>query len=257
MIPQRWQDILRRRFDRAAPEYTRLAGVQTASADRLLAEANAAGNIRGVVLDLGCGTGHLARALTALPATEQVLALDLSEGMLRVAEWSPPLAAKLCRLAADVARLPLATGSVDLLISNFALHWCLAPSALMIELHRVLRAGGSAHLVIPIEGSLGNRPDASRQGSALMPVSIWQAAAVAAGWCITHEAEETCSEFHDSPAAWLAALRAMGVTARHDTGTGLSGRRAHQELLDRLEQTRDARGIPLSYQVWRVRLDPA
>ncbi|MFX7709173.1 methyltransferase domain-containing protein, partial [Acinetobacter baumannii] len=84
-------------------------------------------------------------------------------GMLRAPDWqaaatgpdAPARAgAVISRLAADAACLPLATASVDALLSNFALHWCPDPLQLMRELRRVVRADGLAQLAIPVAGSL-------------------------------------------------------------------------------------------------------
>lgn len=254
-----WQEILRRRFDRAAPGYGRLARVQQGSADTLLAEA---GPLHGVVLDLGCGSGHLARTLAMQPAITRVLALDLSEGMLRVPEWGrapgavEPGPAPLNRLVADAACLPLAAGSVDALLSNFALHWCPEPLPLMRELRRVVRADGLAQLAIPVAGSLDIRPEASGRGAALRDAGDWHAAAGQAGWQVARAEVAECREYHADARAWLEALRAMGVTARQGSGAGLLGRQGFRALLERLELAREPDGIPLSYRVWRARLHP-
>lgn len=253
---QRWQSVLRRRFDRAADGYQRLALAQQASADDLLASLQPL-SLSGRVLDLGCGSGHLSRALAAVAGVDAVLALDISEGMLRVPEWQEAGVAPLHRLCADAAVLPLLTASMDVLTSNFALHWCPQPVALLRELRRVCRPDGLARLVIPVAGSLDGRTTRAAAGASLRPVTDWQLAADAAGW--QRAAEDTADyvEYHASPDAWLQALRAIGVTARRGTGQGLSGRAALTALRERLEASRTDAGIPLRYQVWRVTLRPA
>src|SRR6185295_2743821 len=47
-------------------------------------------------------------------------------------------------VCADLAKLPLADGSVDLAWSNMALHWLAEPLVPLRELHRVLAPGGLA-----------------------------------------------------------------------------------------------------------------
>lgn len=263
---RRWQGVLRRRFDRAANGYQQLALAQQASADELLQSLQDL-SLPGRVLDLGCGSGHLARALAMLPGVGEVLALDISEGMLRAPEWRGAMdaaagaagagAAPLHRLCADAAELPLATGSMDVLTSNFALHWCSQPLSLLRELHRVSRPDAMARLVIPVTGSLDGRTERAAIGASLRPAADWRLAADAAGWRRVAEDVADYVEYHASADAWLQALRAIGVTARRGTGQGLGGRAALAALRQRLEATRVAQGIPLRYQVWRVTLRPA
>jgi malonyl-CoA O-methyltransferase len=70
-----------------------------------------------------------------------VIALDSSRGMLRAAakrrSWLRPVA----RLCADAERLPLAGGSVDLILSNLMLQWN-DPDAVFEEFRRVLAPRG-------------------------------------------------------------------------------------------------------------------
>lgn len=251
LADKRWHQVLRRRFDRAADGYERLARAQKHSADDLLRSLEP----QGLVLDVGCGSGYLARQLAASSAVDEVLALDISEGMLRAPAWREPCPAGAPRrLCADAARLPLADGCVDMLVSNFALHWCPGPPDLMRELRRVMRLGGEAGLVIPVAGSLAGRGDAAARGASLRLADDWRSAARAGSWAVATEGLVDYVEFHPDADAWLQALRAMGVTARRGTGLGLSGRAALVALRDRLEATREHAGIPLRYQTWRASL---
>jgi ubiquinone/menaquinone biosynthesis C-methylase UbiE len=94
---------------------------------------------RETVLDVGCGTGWLAAGLPrALPGLS-VIGVDLSQGMLERARaagaW--PL------LRADAQRLPLATASVDLIVTRGVLHHLPDVPAALTEWRRVLRPGGA------------------------------------------------------------------------------------------------------------------
>jgi ubiquinone/menaquinone biosynthesis C-methylase UbiE len=93
-----------------------------------------------VVVDVGCGTGWFAAGLRrALPAEAAVIGADLSAGMLGRARdagaW--PL------LQADAARLPLRTGTVDVVVCRGVLHHLPDVPAALREWRRVLRPGGA------------------------------------------------------------------------------------------------------------------
>ncbi len=91
------------------------------------------------ILDLGCGTGALAAAAVSRWPAARVTGVDVSAGMLDVAERElsalPPAARDridLVRASAD--QVPFADGTFDVVVSGFVLQ--LVPSA-----HRVLREG--------------------------------------------------------------------------------------------------------------------
>ncbi len=259
-----WQAVLRRRFDRAAPSYEALAQLQQQSAERLASGAlqyiNAA--FAGVqplrILDLGCGTGWLLRHVQQQwPQARQpsLFALDLSEGMLQAPDWqSSAHSAAITRVCADASSLPFADDSIDMMLSNFALHWCDDPAQLLAEMHRVSSAEGRAFCVIPVAGSLAARGEQAGQGASLRDLEAWQAAVAQSSWQLVSSDVEQWVEHHPSPAAWLQTVRALGVTARRTIASGLSGRSAYAELQQQLEQAREPAGIPLRYQVWRIQL---
>ena len=92
------------------------------------------------VLDVGCGTGVLARAAHArVGARGHVQGLDPNDGMLAVArraepdiEWQPGLA----------EQLPYPDQSFDRTISQFALMFFTDPKAALTEMSRVTRPDG-------------------------------------------------------------------------------------------------------------------
>jgi ubiquinone/menaquinone biosynthesis C-methylase UbiE len=91
------------------------------------------------VLDAGCGTGWLAAGLPRAVTGLSVIGVDLSRGMIERARaagaW--PL------LQADAQRLPLATASVDLIVTRGVLHHLPDVPAALTEWRRVLRPGGA------------------------------------------------------------------------------------------------------------------
>lgn len=95
------------------------------------------------VLDAGCGTGILtADLLQALP-NGRVVALDISQNMLRSArDYLQPRFGERARVvAADLSRLPFEE-AFDGIVSTAAFHWVLDHDRLFRGMHRALRPGG-------------------------------------------------------------------------------------------------------------------
>jgi len=132
---------VRRSFDRASSTYDAAAVLQGEVRDLLLERLDLTAVEPRVVLDLGAGTGRASRSLKRRYRRAQVLAVDAAFGMLRAAaaqnSWFRPFA----RVCADASRLPLSSGSVDLILSNFMLPWC-NPDQVFAECRRVLKAQG-------------------------------------------------------------------------------------------------------------------
>jgi malonyl-CoA O-methyltransferase len=96
------------------------------------------------ILDVGCGTGHGARALLQHYRRAGLVALDLAPAMLRATRSRRPWLRRLDVVCGNAAALPLADASVDLVFSNLMLQWCNEPDRVFAEFRRVLRPGGLA-----------------------------------------------------------------------------------------------------------------
>jgi len=96
-----------------------------------------------LVLDVGCGTGRAAIALANRAI--QVVGLDLSEPMLRMAAKKPG-GEKVNWICGNAVELPLADGSFDAVICLFATLGMIANGSArqhaLDECRRVLRPGG-------------------------------------------------------------------------------------------------------------------
>ena len=92
------------------------------------------------VLDLGCGTGALARELRNLGACE-VIAVDLSERMLAEARTRTPDEQIIFRRA-DLETFAPEPDGFDLVVSSLALHYLADFAALARRTKAALRPGG-------------------------------------------------------------------------------------------------------------------
>ena len=153
---------VRRSFERAAATYDAAAVLQREVGARM---AERRGVIRlepRAILDAGCGTGEaLGELATRFPGA-RLIGLDLAWNMARAAqERAPPTIAGgrslLTRLlgsgggrgavrpalvCGDIAALPLAPATIDLVWSNLALQWIDEPGVAFAEFQRVLAIGG-------------------------------------------------------------------------------------------------------------------
>lgn len=132
--------LIARSFGAAAYSYDGVASLQRAAGQLLLDQLSQGCGSAGVgrILDVGAGTGFITAALAGSHPAAQVLALDLSEGMLRVAR---DRFSGAC-IAGDAEALPLSDHSIDVVFSNMAIQWCPSVEDVFREFGRVLRPGG-------------------------------------------------------------------------------------------------------------------
>lgn len=98
------------------------------------------------VLDVGCGTGVLARAAADRVASEsQVTGLDRNAGMLAVARRLRP---QIDWRQGDATTLPFADASYDVVLSQFALMYFPDRTCALKEMVRVLRPGGRLAIAV-------------------------------------------------------------------------------------------------------------
>ena len=200
---------LRRIFDSTASDYDRIERVLAFGSGRwyrrqaLLRAQLAAG---AEVLDVGIGTGLVAREALALIGTQgRLVGVDPSPGMM--SQVKLPGVELICGRAEE---LPRTGASTDFLSMGYALRHITDVSAAFAEFHRVLRPGGRL-LVLEITQPRG------RVGTALlktyMRAVVPMIAAVVSRrrdtaelWRYYWDTIESCIP----PESVLAALRAAG-----------------------------------------------
>jgi ubiquinone/menaquinone biosynthesis C-methylase UbiE len=133
-------DPTRASYDRVAPEYARRFAdeLDHKPLERQIL-ADFAVSTAGIIADVGCGPGHVARYLHTLGT--EVVGIDLSAGMLAEARL---LAPDIPFIQADMRALPLADGALGGIVALYSL--IHIPSAelpaVLAELRRVLQPGG-------------------------------------------------------------------------------------------------------------------
>ena len=94
-----------------------------------------------MALDLGCGTGRFTYALSGRLAKE-TLGIDLAQNMLAMARQKCGRGARVAFVRARAEALPLTDASVDLVLLSQVLHHLDDPREALIQIARILRAGG-------------------------------------------------------------------------------------------------------------------
>ncbi|GHE02883.1 class I SAM-dependent methyltransferase [Streptomyces alanosinicus] len=143
------------------------------------------------VLDAGCGTGRALPALRdAVGPSGVVLGADLTPAMLQTAvRAGRDRDGRL--LLADVAALPVMSGSLDAVFAAGLIAHLPRPEENLRELARVVRSGGTLALFHPV----GRAALAARQGRQITPGDLRAEANLGpllarSGWSMTSYADE-------------------------------------------------------------------
>lgn len=99
------------------------------------------------VLDLGCGAGHASFAVA--PVAQSVVAYDLAQPMLDVVDCARVQRGlhNIRTQQGDVARLPFADASFDMVVTRFSAHHWNDVAGALAEAWRVLRPNGTLLVV--------------------------------------------------------------------------------------------------------------
>lgn len=169
--------VSHREWDSAA--YHRLSDNQFAWGLKVLQRLNLRGD--ETVLDVGCGSGRVTMVLRARLSRGRLIAVDLSEKMVRQARETLRTASglvwKRCLVAvADATALPLRE-AVDGVFSTATFHWVKDHERLFRELHTALTPGGW------VEAQCGGGPNLERvRGRVREAMNAAEFAPYFAGW---------------------------------------------------------------------------
>jgi ubiquinone/menaquinone biosynthesis C-methylase UbiE len=166
------------------------------------------------VVDLGAGTGFL--SLPLAPHVAKVLCIDIAQPMLdelwsQAAEQGQDNVEPVC---ADLGYLDLPTGSVDLVVSSFALHHLTDADkkALVQRTRRWLRPGGRIVIADTMFGRGRTKQDRAiiwsqiRRRAAKGPNGVWRIIKNGVRFGIFHRGRELPAP----PQFWVRALQQAG-----------------------------------------------
>ena len=242
----------RRRFERAARTYAQAARLESEVGARMLERLDYVKLAPQRVLDAASGPPQ--RALGRRYGKADVIAVDFALAMLRAGkkrlfERNPPMA-----VAGDIVKLPIASGAIDLVWSNMALHWAADPLAALKEFHRVLSVGGLAMFSTLGPDTLAELREAAGPGRVHSFADMHDIGdmMVAAGFADPVVDMERLRIEYSGGDALLADLRESGQThAGAGRPRGLAGARFRAALAARLAAQRERSGgkLAVSYEV--------
>jgi ubiquinone/menaquinone biosynthesis C-methylase UbiE len=93
------------------------------------------------ILDLGCGTGEVMRAIISEAPEKNIYGIDLSENMAQKAK--DKLKSRASVSIGDAEHLPYADEVFDVVYCNDSFHHYPKPETVMAEVSRVLKPGGT------------------------------------------------------------------------------------------------------------------
>lgn len=129
-------------FDRAAQIYDTTRGHPAEVSQVIASSIRAILPSKGILLEIGIGTGRISRPLLA--AGVQVFGLDVSRQMMeRLLEQLPEGGLRPGLVLADASRQPLASGSFDAVLAVHVFHLIGEWKQALEEIRRVLRPDGS------------------------------------------------------------------------------------------------------------------
>lgn len=208
--------LVRAHRDRAAPGFSDHDFLVAEVADRLTDRLADISRNFSTVLDLGCHTGQLGRALQHRTDIKTLVQTDLSMGMLGAATG--------LRAAADEEVLPFADQTFDLVASVLSLHWVNDLPGTLAQINRCLKPDGvflGAFLggntlqelrAAFLEGELEIKGGAGPHISPFAEVRDAGGLLQRAGFALPVADVETLTVTYPTPFALMTELRGMGET---------------------------------------------
>ncbi len=232
---------LRHDFDTAAARYDAHAALQQHVLTELIQKL---GDIpaTALVLDVGCGTGAFSRATNH----SHVIGLDNAYAMCRAASETGALP-----LSADMATLPLADESVDILFSSLALQWADDTGATLREWQRVLKPSGILAFSSFTTGTLHELAESFGNVDSHQHISPFISLNELARDCSAAFATECVTEYYPNVAALARHLKALGARNKHEQQrhTLMTPRQFQRVEQYYSEHFGNERGLPVSWNI--------
>lgn len=180
--------------------------------ERVVAEAEARPSDR--VVDLGSGSGQL--ALRLAPGVASVLAVDVSCEMISLLEENAQRAhvSNVKGIATPIEHLELEPGSVDLIVSNYALHHLRDPDKRTVVERAATWLSPGGRLVVG-DMMFGLGADAEERRIIASKLALFAKKGPAGWWRIAKNAARYLLRVQERPISlerWIALLKDAGLS---------------------------------------------
>jgi demethylmenaquinone methyltransferase/2-methoxy-6-polyprenyl-1,4-benzoquinol methylase len=159
-------------FREVAPAYDNITNILSFGRDRTwkrkLLDRLPQDDIVSVCLDIACGTGDIAASLFKKYPSAQVVGIDQSEDMLRLAIAHCEADSRVAYIQADMDNIPLPDESVDIVTGGYALRNAPNLDKALSETARVLRPSGTAAFL-----DFSRPPSKVSSGFTLFTIGLW------------------------------------------------------------------------------------
>jgi len=247
------ESVIAARFSAAAKTYHQHSCLQQRSCEALFSGMKPTGTL----LDIGAGPGT---DFSQFAHLSSVIALDIAAGMLEQLKLNYPNYETVC---ADAKTIPLPENSIDTVYSNLALQWCDDLSQSFHSTARVLKPSGEYHIAMVAQGSLPELTQLGFRANEFRALSDITSQFDTQEWQIKSAKLESMTVFFDELKGLLYSIKGVGASIHADAkvtrqsrsvaNNGIRGRGDWMKLVGRAETLRTPQGIPLTYQIARIR----
>lgn len=251
---------MRGNFSSHASDYDSYALVQKRVVELLRDKMSAFEAKPGIMLDVGTGTGALAKTILCSDLGQQLVVMDIAHGMTMEAVSRLP-AVSACD--GDARHLPFADDSFAGVVSSSVYQWVDCLPTAFAEITRVLQPGGLFALALFGEKTLHELRSSHRQAVAennssqsshvqSFPTLKEVSNAVSLAGLSCRDLFSTMEvEYHTNVSELLRQLKQIGASnAAADRPRGLAPRRVMQTMMKTYEEKyRCDAGLPASYEV--------
>lgn len=134
--------MIQKFFDKAAKTYDTVSFLQRAVCEALIDRLTFFQPEKGILLDIGCGTGLGAKAIAERYQSLYVVGFDVAFKMLTESKHKISLNG-VDFICANAHLLPFRENSADFVFSNMSLQWCENLPLVFHETLKILKTGGT------------------------------------------------------------------------------------------------------------------
>lgn len=233
------------RFGRSATTYHQAAHIQRELAARLAVATQSFKPLKNI-LEVGCGTGFLTRAMLAIHRPNIYHLNDLAPEMVaqsaRILQESDIHTSSVMVGDAETIDFPKA---LDAIVSSSTIQWFSQPARFFEKSAMALRQGGL--LAVGTFGPLNFKEIKSLTQNGLNYAAVAELRQMLSPWFEVHSIEETTlTQWFESPASVLSHMRHTGVNCLHGHHMGAGALRRF--MASYTEQYANSKGqIPLTW----------